>query len=230
MATVPVHHHVNAIVDHYATAFDERYYLRRYPDSSSDERGALAHFLTAGIYEGHSPTPAYEESAHVSAKTLSPLLKTMLAPFIDRDFYQEEYADVRIAGVDPVEHFLNNGIFERRLPNPLAKRYALENGPQSTDVRSANNSSAAPTCTSAKHAEAFDPIFYRKNNADAGSNSAEALRHYLTRGIYDGRSPSLTYENASPPEKQALLASFVEPEFYLREYQDIREAACDPPD
>lgn len=38
--------------------------------------------------------------------------------FFDGDWYLGRYEDVRVAGVDPLEHFLTNGQFEGRLPGP----------------------------------------------------------------------------------------------------------------
>ena len=38
--------------------------------------------------------------------------------YFDRDYYLARYPDVRAAGVDPVEHYLNHGGMERRDPHP----------------------------------------------------------------------------------------------------------------
>lgn len=39
-------------------------------------------------------------------------------PLFDQDWYLDKYADVRSSGVNPLVHFLYDGIPEGRLPNP----------------------------------------------------------------------------------------------------------------
>src|SRR4029077_2123464 len=42
-----------------------------------------------------------------------------LSPFFDAAWYLSQHEDVRLAGVDPLLHFVEHGIFELRSPHPL---------------------------------------------------------------------------------------------------------------
>jgi len=106
--------------------FDDRFYLKTYPDVAASPLSAREHFLSAGLREGRV-TSANHASAvgHEATKVQSGSLaqvdcedtpgreKENIA--FDRDFYLAMYPDVANCGVEPEQHFLLHGRHEGRI-------------------------------------------------------------------------------------------------------------------
>lgn len=125
---------------------------------------------------------------------------TMLAPTagilefgLDPAFYLEIYADVAMAGFDPLTHFLEHGRFESRMPNPLFNPADyLERYP---DVRLAVDLGAT-TAVEHYYAEGwikgYDPsaffstAAYLERYPEVAEAGLNPLEHYLLYGIADG--------------------------------------------
>jgi glycosyltransferase involved in cell wall biosynthesis len=126
--------------------FDEEFYLASNPDVREDGSGALAHYLNHGALEGRSPSADLfvkieAEAQHFKWKgnsiSIVPREKvaeepnegrdalqsdqsfaTFVKQHLDRDIYLTAYEDVRRAGVDPVQHWLDSGIWQGRMLSP----------------------------------------------------------------------------------------------------------------
>lgn len=93
----------------------------------------------------------------------------------DPNEYRKLNPDVRRSGVDPVEHFVHFGRFERR---------AIRN--------------IAPAEIAA--ATKFDRDYYLKNNPDVASSGADPLEHFSKHGLAESRawSPQYDYHGDRP--------------------------------
>lgn len=78
--------------------FDGKWYLQQYPDIASDEkyqRSPALHYLKFGGFEGRDPSPRFDSAGYLSA-----------------------YPDVVAADINPLLHFIRDGIKEERQPKP----------------------------------------------------------------------------------------------------------------
>lgn len=89
----------NAIAEIEASKwFDAQWYLQQYPDIASDSnfnRRPALHYVKFGGFEGRDPSPHFDSAA-----------------------YLQTYPDVVSTGINPLVHFIRDGIKEERLPRP----------------------------------------------------------------------------------------------------------------
>lgn len=89
----------NAIAEVEASQwFDARWYLEQYPDIASDSnfnRRPALHYVKFGGFEGRDPSPHFDSAG-----------------------YLQTYPDVLSTGINPLVHFIRDGIKEERLPRP----------------------------------------------------------------------------------------------------------------
>jgi GT2 family glycosyltransferase/glycosyltransferase involved in cell wall biosynthesis len=121
----------------------------------------------------------------------------------DPDWYLAENDDVRIAGVDPLLHYLVFGGFEGRRPNPYfdSAWYLAANG----DVASAGLNPLVHYVTyGAREGRAasqyFDTQFYLEANGDVAASKLNPLFHFLRYGKREGRQNIPTRELAPRPK------------------------------
>jgi GT2 family glycosyltransferase/glycosyltransferase involved in cell wall biosynthesis len=129
--------------------------------------------------------------------------------FFDRDFYTTSYADVRSAGVDAFQHYMEYGWREGRNPsrgfntlyyrdrhlagaeeNPLS-HYARAGGKSSGLAPSAPSEEDFVTLQRTVVVDVFDRGFYE---CQVTAVSQDLMTHYLTVGWRDGISPSPTFD------------------------------------
>ncbi|WP_252107385.1 MULTISPECIES: hypothetical protein [unclassified Halomonas] len=78
--------------------FDAQWYLQQYPDIASDDnfnRRPAFHYVKFGGFEGRNPSPHFDSAA-----------------------YLQTYPDVVATGINPLVHYLRDGIREERLARP----------------------------------------------------------------------------------------------------------------
>ena len=78
--------------------FDAQWYLKQYPDIAGDERYSTTpalHYLKFGGFEGRDPSPYFDSAG-----------------------YLEAYPDVALTEINPLLHFIRDGINEGRSPRP----------------------------------------------------------------------------------------------------------------
>jgi GT2 family glycosyltransferase len=162
--------------------FDEKFYLRNYPDVASSGKSPAVHYLEFG-HEGRNPSADF-----------------------DAQFYIASYPDVRYAKENPLIHYLRFGEREGREirsvtvesekeqvellresslfdPEYYFKRYpdAAESGidPYLHYVRYGSQG---------RHPSAnFDAKFYLRKNSDVRTKKANPLIHYLRHGRQEDR-------------------------------------------
>src|SRR5690606_20337777 len=76
--------------------FDERWYLKKYPDVAATSMSAIEHYLTVGAALGYDPSVNFDSS-----------------------YYLEKYTGVAMSGMNPLVHYLRFGISENRKPKAI---------------------------------------------------------------------------------------------------------------
>lgn len=89
--------------------FDADYYRRNNPDIPPGANPRV-HFLTRGALQGRNPHPFVD--IEFFARTGRP------HPLFDAEFYLRKNPDVRVAGVNPLVHYVLHGAAELRKPHP----------------------------------------------------------------------------------------------------------------
>lgn len=88
------------------------------------------HYIVIGRIEGRLPRC---NRAVEPLQSVSDAVRKLVATEFDREFYLQINSDVRVAGIDPLEHYLSDGWREGRDPNPFfSTAYYLQSSP---DVR-----------------------------------------------------------------------------------------------
>jgi hypothetical protein len=110
----------------------------------------------------------------------------------ERKWYLDRYADVRVAMIDPVSHFLKYGAREGRNPNPLFwTEYYLS---QDSTIRVAGINPLVHYLRQGWREgrdpnPLFDTDWYLLENEDVAKAGTNPLIHYLRHGAEEGRNP-----------------------------------------
>ena len=197
--------------------FDPSWYMQRFSLNASP-LDALCQYVIVGDRLGLAPSvwfdPRYCRSGGGGGSLLRPVLGSYLRdfrstgtphPLFDQRWYLEQYPDVSGNGVNPLVHFLYDGIAEGRLPNPyFSPKWYAETYP---DV---GGSQVDPLYHYVRYGAAegrspgpdFNSQQYLDTNPDAAGSGMNALAHYLAIGRNDGRpigKRPLTREEISEP-------------------------------
>ncbi len=120
--------------------FSTKAYLRRYRDVAQSNANPLLHYVMAGRAEGRNHFPAgvaIHEIEHVdlTEEERAERLRAMTLEYFDSEFYLTTYTDVRDAGIDPLDHYVNHGWRETRNPSALFDTaYYLKQVPDLVDT------------------------------------------------------------------------------------------------
>ncbi len=87
--------------------FDPTWYREYYVDDKEDAAFPLMHYILFGIKENRS----------VNSEELKYKEYEKLKDKFDKEFYLETNPDIKDAGIDPFEHYINQGWREGRMPN-----------------------------------------------------------------------------------------------------------------
>jgi lipopolysaccharide biosynthesis protein/glycosyltransferase involved in cell wall biosynthesis len=115
--------------------FDGAWYSNKFPDVSIAGLDPLDHFLRIGSSLGRDPGPMFSGQyylsqlirAGISLLPLCPVVDYLQRgwrrrwnphPLFDVGWYLDRNEDVRVAGIEPLRHFIFNGGIEGRLPHP----------------------------------------------------------------------------------------------------------------
>ncbi len=119
----------------------------------------------------------------------------IVAGFLDPDFYLDVNQDVALAGMDPLEHYINYGQFENRAPNPLLDpAYYLERYPDVAHAVEQGWMTAHSHYAQWGWTEGRDPSSYFSThtyldvNQDVALAGMNPLDHYLLYGFAEGRT------------------------------------------
>ena len=114
--------------------FDAEWYLRENPDVAEAKVDPLVHFLRWGAKEGRAPHPLFDPKFYLTTYPeaaigggANPLQHYLTQgwkkgykpnPKFDPSFYLVTYPDIAQAGVEPLTHFVTNGLREGRSACP----------------------------------------------------------------------------------------------------------------
>ena len=188
--------------------FDTAWYVSQYSEVADSGLNPLAHYLLVGEAKGYAavrpvtaiaveataaPPPALTAGEREASRR--PLAQQAdVAAMLDPGYYRATYPDLSARNLDPLNHFLGWGIFERRNPNALFDtKWYLERYPDVTD------SGMIPLMHYILHGAAelrdpsplFDSTFYVRQHPEACANP---LLHYFQVGR------SRNYPTAAWPE------------------------------
>ena len=120
--------------------FNINAYLLEHPFVKELECSPLYHFASQKRFNSglqHRLKPGRPTEAAVTgvlSRKDRQLVKTVISKNFDADFYLRRYSDVRIAGADPLSHFIDYGWKEGRNPSPLFDcDYYLANNADAAD-------------------------------------------------------------------------------------------------
>ncbi|WP_157645086.1 glycosyltransferase family 61 protein [Burkholderia ubonensis] len=99
-----------------------------------------------------------------------------LLHIVDRDYYLKRYPDVKLAGADPVEHYVTYGFREGRHANSFHEKWKLRMTAASRYV--------------AQRMIAFDAPYYLSKYPDVARAGSDPLKHFTRYGLWEGRAPN----------------------------------------
>jgi len=208
----PLLHHIRRSLRELKASdgFDEAYYLDQNPDVLSSEFDSAWHFLTFGVKEGRRPSAAHsvvdvlDQIGWISGwDRLRPgnmvnveQNASLIADYLDRSgafdraHYLEHNADIAVAGIDPLWHYVVSGWREGRNPNCFFdSAWYLRTYPT---VRLQNLHPLAHYLSVGARA-GYDPhpdfktTWYLENYPDVRDGFINPLVHYLHYGDVEGR-------------------------------------------
>jgi len=109
--------------------FDERYYLKSYPDVRLGDIDPIIHYIKHGAREGRNPNPFFDTAFYlngyedVAKSKINPLLHYILYgakegrwpnPEFDSGYYLLANPDIKKAGLNPLLHYIMYGQYEGR--------------------------------------------------------------------------------------------------------------------
>lgn len=143
-------------------------------------------------------------------------IESQVAGLFDKKYYLTNYPDVREAGVDPLDHYLQTGWREGRNPsarfdtNFYIRTYLADAQSEICPlVHYVESGEAAGLATSAELPEEknrenaivealledyFDADYYLASYPDVHEAGVDPLRHYMAHGWREGRNPSATFD------------------------------------
>src|SRR5690606_8825934 len=207
-------------------AFSARRYLRENPDVAAAGMNPLLHYLAYGRGEGRAafrvddagdddplpmPQPPSPQTLERWAREVALLRDSAL---FDPDFYLDRYPDVRAAGVDPLQHFVEHGAREGRWPNPWFDPawYRANHQRGDDDANPLLHYAHAPGRATSRTSEWFDGGYYRKRHPDAAASDATPLEHFLRHGVDQGHATREESRAALPariPDLRGIAATVV---------------------
>jgi len=207
-------------------AFSARRYLRENPDVAAAGMNPLLHYLAYGRGEGRAafavddaggddpppvPQPPSPQTLQRWAREVALLRDSAL---FDPDFYLDRYPDVRAAGVDPLQHFVEHGAREGRWPNPwFDPAWYRANHQRGDDAANPLLHYAhAPDRATSRTSEWFDGGYYRKRHPDAAAGDLTPLEHFLRHGVDRGHATREESRAALPariPDLRGVAATVV---------------------
>lgn len=101
--------------DHFSTVL----YLEHYPDSVLQHTSPLQHFLEKGQYEGKIAFHAHLTDMENGEELIRDMLLIQKSGLFAASWYKEMYASVRASRIDPLFHYVSQGHWQNKKPNPV---------------------------------------------------------------------------------------------------------------
>jgi len=116
--------------------FDVNYYLDTHADVKSANIEPFGHYVFTGKFENRKIKGKYGTASAEFDNVDENLAENIVKDLFDEEYYLRTYPDIKSAGVDPLEHYLNYGWKECRCPTDwFDVRYYLETY---KDIKEAN--------------------------------------------------------------------------------------------
>lgn len=100
--------------------FNPKEYRLQFPDLVGKDVDPFAHFIGSGDFEdarkAYSSAVKVKQAAEPKGEVASKTIKRSIDAFFDAPFYLKRYADVAMAGADPLQHYKKHGWREGRWP------------------------------------------------------------------------------------------------------------------
>lgn len=187
--------------------FSSRLYLDQYPDVAAMQVDPLEFHLTIGQFSGHIAFQTVLEQGE-NKHLITAMRQINDSGLFDRDWYQKFYTDLWHADIDPLFHYVKHGHREQRQPNYIFDPvwYQAEYGddiegeiPLAFYAAEGHKLGHCP-------AKTFCPETYFAENDDLDAHATNALSHYLTYGMAEGRRyPSPKPSNQAVIDRQAKV-------------------------
>lgn len=186
--------------------FDERWYVRQYPDVGSLAYDPWVHFDRHGWREGRNPHPLFATRYYLAqdpgleAEYGNPLVHYVAAgaakgldphPLFDSSWYLEQSPSPADALQNPLLHFIEQGARQGRAPHLL-----------------------------------FDTAWYLERNSELAASGDNPLVHYLAEGAAQGCEPHPLFDTAWYRKQCPDLPGGANP--LLHFLQDGGFRGCDP--
>jgi hypothetical protein len=212
--------------------FSTSYYLSEYEDVEKSHINPFYHYLKFGRAERRWPMlPS-------AGRLEKDRLKAILGEFFDSEFYLQRYPDIASAGMVPLEHYMDAGFREGRVPfpgfepGPYLAKYGLSDDDNplyhyavfgrfthereaagkragaGSEIKDSGNASLMEAITAE-----FDTEFYLNSYQDVAISGMDPVRHYCGHGWKEGRNPhpqfnTRYYLDANPEVKAAGINPF----------------------
>jgi len=193
-------------------SFDTKYYVAQNPDVAAAGVNPLAHYLATGQKEGRQAYPEPIIPVDQTAETAARISESGL---FDPAWYLTTYPDVAAAGVDPVVHFVADGVLEGRSPSALFDTsFYLSRNPDvgASGVNPLLHYLTEGAAEGRDPSALFDSSYYLESSPDVRASGMNPLGHYLTRGVQEERNPNPLFDTGFYFEKNwDVFASGINP-------------------
>ncbi|WP_170296048.1 glycoside hydrolase family 99-like domain-containing protein [Azospirillum brasilense] len=164
-------------------SFDPTLYRAQFPAIIGSGVDPLAHaLLTTASLTLHGANAKLTNlsvltSGHTDSKKI-----VLASGLFNTSWYLSQNPDVQMAGVDPLEHYVNNGWREGRTPNPaFDPLWYREQNPDvaAADIDPLTHYILCGSIKGLRPNRLFDPVAYRNQHPEMGEIGIDPLAHYL---------------------------------------------------
>ena len=192
------------------------------------------------IFGNHNLADALRKLGHSEIfqiqQKFSPLKSSdneLMHSCFDASYYLEKNPDVKDAGLDPFQHFMQFGFREGRNPHPLFNTsYYLEKNP---DVKDAGLNPLAHFLEFGIYEgrnphPLFNTSYYLEKNPDVKDAGLNPVEHFLEFGFHEGKDPNPFLSIAAYKEQNPDIHNFYPNPFlyYLEKGERSQDFSCLP--
>jgi lipopolysaccharide biosynthesis protein len=194
----------------------------------------MLHYLYADV---DPSTAAHVDATQLSLDDPAQLRKLILnSGLFHHDWYSKQNPDVRDAGIEPLDHYIQNGSGEGRFPNPIFDPSYYRD--QNRDVVAAGKEPLGHyiqfgAAEGRKPSRLFDANEYRLKHPDAPAEGFGPMLHYLYADVHlstAGRVDA-SCENVDDPtytRKLIVNSGLFHHDWYSKQNPDVHDAGIDP--
>ena len=177
-------------------------YLNIHDDVKSSGMNPFLHYQLHGKKERRKLALCNSEDFPAKSDELVRYHISIIEPEFDKEYYKKKYSDVLVAGIEPIEYFVKEGV--HLLHNPNANFCTELYLAQHPDLNSDENpfvhfllqeDTEHHKTRNRRHIreeveQLFDTSFYLKKNPDVCQSELKPLDHFLMHGWREYRDPN----------------------------------------